>query len=562
MLVICRIILLFLTALPIAANAIESPVAQITNLDESFDLALYIEYIEDADHSITYEELNLGKFEERWQINKEASFLGRNVQSRYWFRVKLNFADDLIGRESVLTTPVHIKILRLVSVWIPQIDDSPVLKGSSINQEKRRQVLTGSYAPEESKDIDDILFGFTFPITASNHTVIGWIDNSGWSYPALLPLTIQSTKKFYDTANYFRCVMIAFYAIMITQLIYNLCLFLSLREPLYGIYCLAVISGMFSCAVVDGTTLHFLPADNPELNMRLWRINSMLVWTCNLAFIWMSLDRLHFSVWLRRAFTILMTVGTVAILFGIFLPSSPFSSGASAIFNNIMLIGGSLFVVLAPLAAIRNGKSIAGYLLAAELLMLIGTTTFMLTVKGLLDVNWITQWGLHWGYVGETLLLSLVLAVRTRLLQTSAITNLKKYELIFDDSIKGRFVNSLETESIKYNVAFLQLLGLKEGDHFQHQMEPLNERARSVLSQAVSGKKTFNNDEITWINGVSGETVWLSISSELQLNNKGHTIAVEGSVVDVTERKLVEAEQQKNSIIEAKAEAKSQFLRV
>jgi len=117
MLVICRIILLFLTALPITANAIESPVAQITNLDESFDLVPYIEYIEDADHSVTYEELNLGKFEERWQTNKEATFVGRNVQSRYWFRVHIQFAKDIQLEQAVLALPPHARIFSKLKLF-------------------------------------------------------------------------------------------------------------------------------------------------------------------------------------------------------------------------------------------------------------------------------------------------------------------------------------------------------------------------------------------------------------------------------------------------------------
>ena len=528
----------------------ESTYAIIENLDEAFDLGPYIEYIEDVDHSISYEDIQGGAVEHLWRLNEEPVFIGRNIKSRYWFRVNLRFSGDLLSRDAVLAIPSHAKLLSLVSFWLPEVGSNSVYLGTD------RQVVTGSNAPVDSKDIDNIRYGFRLPINSLSYTVLGWMDNSRWSAPALMPLTIQSPKKFYEDSHTNQRIMIAFYAIMLTQLIYNICLFLSLREPLYGVYCLAVISGVVCCAVIDGSSLYWFPSISSDSNIRILRVTSILMVLFNLVFIWMSLDRFRFSSWLQHCFKVLMIFAVISLIHSSFTGDSKTSSLVFICFYGLSF----LFSYIALFVAISKGHAIAGYLLVAQSLLMAGVNSLGQMNSGVLPLNSLTLWGAHWGYVGETLLLALVLAARTRLLQTSALNNLKKYEILFDDSFEGRFVFSVETEVVKFNDAFSLLLGFEVPLNSKQEMQRLVGRygGRDMVL-ALTGAKEYNNYEMEWKNIKTNHTVWVSISSQIQVDSKGVAITVEGAVVDITERKLKERAQQQKAIMEAQAQAKSQF---
>ena len=80
----------------------QRPIAIISSLDEPFDLGPYIEYIEDPDYSMTWEALDAGLYDDQWQQNQEPVFVGRNVKSRYWFRVTV----QLQTPEALIDSPV------------------------------------------------------------------------------------------------------------------------------------------------------------------------------------------------------------------------------------------------------------------------------------------------------------------------------------------------------------------------------------------------------------------------------------------------------------------------
>ena len=99
-----RVLLLIFTTLPfdVVSNetipnetiANETPVVMVDSLEETIDLSPYLEYIEDSDFSITYEDIANGTVESLWQLNKKKVFIGENINSRYWFRINIKFLKE------------------------------------------------------------------------------------------------------------------------------------------------------------------------------------------------------------------------------------------------------------------------------------------------------------------------------------------------------------------------------------------------------------------------------------------------------------------------------------
>ena len=526
-----RLFLLFLLWVPFAALANEHPVAMIENLDETFDLAPYLEYIEDSDHSITYEDIQQGKVDGRWQRNTKTVFIAKNVKSRYWFRMRLHFSEDFVSSEAVLAVPSQARILGFLKLWLPTgNDDGP----------KVRTILTGSGTPYESRDIDNKRFGFRIPISSTSSTVLGWVDNSSWGRPALLPLVLQTPEQFSQDGFIAQSIIIVFYTIMITQLIYNLCLFFSLREPLYGVYSLVVIFAALNISVMDGTSVHWFSINEESIHVRLMRIGSYLILFFHLVFVWMSLDRFRYSYRLQQCFKLLMIMSVV------FVFHSAVTDHSISVPFQIYSLLCSFFILIVTIQAIVKRHPIAKYILVSEMVMITGIMSFLLMIDGDLPFNSVALWGAHWGIAGEALLLSLVLATRTRLLQQSAIDYLKKYESLFEGSLNGRFIYSIENDTAKYNHAFVTLFGYEKS----------TDAIKKIRSIASEGEVNY---ELELKNHKTDSSVWISINTQLQSNVKGKPLTIEGTVFDISERKLKEKAEQENILIEAQAKAKSQF---
>jgi len=92
---------------PYTVFASEGSIAVIESLDETFNLAPYIEFIEDSDFSIAYEDIQSGNVEHLWQLNTKSVFIGSDKKSRYWFRIKFHFSSELLLQEAVLVLPPH-----------------------------------------------------------------------------------------------------------------------------------------------------------------------------------------------------------------------------------------------------------------------------------------------------------------------------------------------------------------------------------------------------------------------------------------------------------------------
>jgi len=497
-------------------------------------LAPYIEFIEDSDFSIAYEDIQSGNVEHLWQLNTKSVFIGSDKKSRYWFRIKFHFSSELLLQEAVLVLPPHSYIYGKLKLWLPSTND---LGGV-------RSVSTGSALSYESRDIENRFFGFRMPITSEKITILGWSDNTEWGPPAMLPFVLQSQKQFRNDTNFILQVLFAFYAVLGIQIIYNFCLFVSLREPLYGIYSLCVISAMVFCAVFDGTTFFGVIPDDSEVKKIITRINSIGVIALNMIFVWMTVNKYRMPRILSKCFFGLMLATVGGIIYSIY---TILFGGSMAEFFRWYSMLCVFFIISIIFIAMCKRQVIAGYLLLVELVLYGGSLSFMLMLDGVIPYSPMVHWGIHWGYAGEALLLSFVLAVRTREMQRSAIINLKKFESLFEDSFEGRFIYSLDDKSMKHNKAFSTLMQYhKEG-----------ETSQELKKLLESGE--IANYELKRQQPGSGDDLWVSISTQFQKDKRGNAIALEGVVADISERKLKEIAEKKNTMNEALAQAKSQF---
>ncbi len=541
----------------------DRPMAVIDDLDKPFDLAPYIEYLEDPEHTLSLDDVQSGKFENQWQLNSAPVFIGKNIKSRYWIRIRLNFANHLPKLKPVILLSTHPQVLFDFSIWLSTESNSNNTTAPSMTHS--RHIAIGSLHPFNSRDIASLRYAFQLSETETHYTLVGLADNSKASWPALLPLTVLTNERFIAEKHRVTALMIAFYAMMFALLVYNACLFVLLRQPLYGIYLLFLTAVLLGWGAIDGSSLLWLFPDSPEAERRFSSCISALLAFLYLAFVWHALDHLKFAPTQRKCFLIMFWIGGATVMY-----SGLTSNQSQASFVTQLYAGITIPIAIATLVcAIYRGIPTARYLIVAETSAMVGATVYLLMLHGILPMNDITLWSLHSGFLGEALMLSLALAAQTRIAQQAAIDNLKKYENIYNSSIEGLFQYDFNSKLLKCNDAFANLIGYEHADDKRMISNPLagfSPEVQSTLPIELKKYGFVKDYEAEIIKPVSRERIWVSITMRLLQSEAGQPIGTEGSMIDISERKLKEQAETERAeaimsqqISDAKHKAKSQF---
>ncbi len=551
-------LLLWFQAISIHAETVNSnenipPIAVIQNLDKPLDVAPYIEYLVDRDRKLTIGEIQAGKFDHLWQRNTSPVFVGPDPNNRYWFRITLSYQQDFTTLKPLLYVPNHPTLTTQLALWIPEANGT------------LRQIITGFKEPYQQRDVDNFRFVFRMPTAKMSYTIVGFADNAKSALPIVLPLMLLSTEQFAAENYRVQSVMIVFYSVLFSVLLYNGCLFLSLRQALYGYYLLFLCSAMLTSAFIDGVTTSWLLPNIPSINLRMAVTNGFFLALFYLTFVWEALDHLRFSPRLMKGFTLLICLGIAMVIYAMLTPYFYQTAILTQIYSGLIFS----FVFTTIILAIRHRIPTAGYFLLAEVCAIIGGMGFMFVIQNRVPFNDVTIWILHCGFLGEAILLSLALAARTRIAQQAAIENLQKYENLYNDSMEGMFQFDFISQTLKCNDAFAQLFGYQNTQLFSNNSNVLAYFSAELLQKLpnhLRAKGHLRNHELEIDNPRTKAKIWVSITMQFVTDGDGKFVGAEGSMVDISERKLKEqAEIEKNlaeknqAISESQNKAKSQF---
>ncbi len=375
-------------------------IAEVANLKEPLDLAPYIEYLEDPDYSITEAEIRSGKYATQWQRNSDKFFVARNLKSRYWFRFTIQW-DAEIATESILAINNHPGLLNHIRMIIPVSDMS------------NRTEIAGHMDPYNLREVRKQQFAFRLDLIPHRPlTIIGSVDNNKAATPSVLPIYLVAETGYPELNYHVMGILIAFYAIMGSLLLYNSCLYLSLRQPVYGLYVLFLLIATLMCAILDGSTARWLMPNSPLLNNWISHLNGIATPLIYLCFVVQALDKINFWPRFKYVFHTLLATGFVFLGHNVFSTDTYLASQLVQAYSGIIIP----VVLILIIGAMYHRIVTAGYLLFAEIVILFGASIFMLMGMGMIPVNEFTLWGLHWGSAGEALLLSFAVAARTNII--------------------------------------------------------------------------------------------------------------------------------------------------
>ncbi len=478
---------------------------------------------------LTWEAIRSGAHDQEFKENAGNSFIGEDIETRYWFRLTFNRSDYDLALNDTLGLYF---LAHPVMLWDLQILTNPENPSSTITE-------TGFSRPYTSRDVDMLHYAFHIKI-AENNVVYGYFDNQPQGLPGSLYIYLVSEKKLNDLEQRTKLYVVAFYSAFFIIVLYNLFLFLILRNAMYGYYVYSFISSIIYCASVDGSLASILLSNDPILNMRLGILASITASLAITGFIYYAFGRTPFAKWFQYFFYLYTVVGYMLI--PVVLSTSDYRIAYTIQVYYPMAVG--VFNIPVMLIAIAKRIYISKYVFLAESATITGGVLwgYMHTGKiSIIDYFWCA----HIGSILEAILLSFALAAQTRRSQVESIANLSKYQHLYDSSSQGLFQYTIADHTVKCNPAYANIFGFQDEAELLESEDPILQQEIDKITIALHERTLMNggrldNHEVE-INLPTRRGIWLSLSTRLFHDEKDRPWIIDGSVIDVSERKKREA---------------------
>ncbi len=129
-------------------------------------------------------------------------------------------------------------------------------------------------------------------------------------------------------------MLVAFYAAMIALLA---AVYVSIREPMYGIYVLFLASAILACGFIDGSIARWVWPADPEITRRIGLISGIVVGLSFLAFVIRSTELDKYWHQLRYVFKFILGVTFVLGIWSLLTHNFTFAFSLTQIFASLIL---------------------------------------------------------------------------------------------------------------------------------------------------------------------------------------------------------------------------------
>lgn len=486
------LLLLLCSLAPAAANA--QALTLTDTGDQAVSLTPYLEVLEDPSTQLTFADVQSSTHALQFAAqNSSAEALSYGFsQSAYWFRLTLSNPTD---------TPQK-RMLEVANYALSYVD---FYQAGNDSIAPYLQTKTGAAMPFSSRAVKNRYFVFPVSLQAHSKQVVYLrvqaLDG------LLVPAKLWTEPGFYAHSKQDYLGQSLYYGMVIAMVLFNLLLFLVLRDGMFLLYVCFEVVLAFALASFGGLTQEFLW---PEATS--WaNIAHFVGWptTCiALIFFTKGMIKTYItrSIW-NNLYRIFIALHLIAIL-GIFLAKElfiHFTVGLNAV--TTFLFFGSVF------GAIRCHYRPAYFLMAAFSIFLFGAVMTVGRGLGLLPTNFLTVNGMQIGSALEMITLALALADRFNQIRKdkaadqlklfeaehALVKNLQNKEEELQQRVQERTAE-LKTANIRISEALYQSETARQlAQHAQHLAEEQRqeaEAAREQTNQALEELKATQNQLI------------------------------------------------------------------
>ncbi|MGG2397837.1 diguanylate cyclase [Pseudomonas sp. SH1-B] len=363
---------------------------------QPLSLTAHAGILEDPTRALTFTAVRADEKGERFEYGtaKGASFALGFTRSAYWFRL-------------VLGNPSSVPLQRLLVVDNPRVSqvDAYIPDGQGGYHTWR----TGADRPQTRKAYDNRNFVFPLELPARSQQVVYVRVES--SIGLLVPLQLWSADAFHAHARNDYMARSGYMGIAIAMILFNLMLFVALRERIYLLYVTFVFCALCGLTIKNGMapdwTLAGLPLNS---NVAYYSAASMALSTM-LLFMRSMLQTSRIWPWVDRGLLGLIALYLISPL--VYAVALEQVSRAAIVIN---LLTAVVMMGVALACALKRQRS-AYFFLGAFGLLILGGATTTLRAMGILPTNVLTVDGLQLGSSLEMLLLAFALADRINVMR-------------------------------------------------------------------------------------------------------------------------------------------------
>lgn len=393
----------------------------------------YLEIFEDTEKKFSIKEVSDSAFQKNFTLNQSSYPYNENIKSAYWIKFKIkNIAQS--GKSFLLES------------YAPHTNNWQVYMPSKNGFILKQSGLDLYFYDREYVNKNLIL---DLPIdTGKVHTFYARVESSNHSS---FDFRIKPTRYFffYSVNEYYFLGL--FYGILMIMAIYNLLLFLSLREKVYFYYVLYVCAGILTTLADDGLGYQFVWIHFPEINGIIG------------PHIAPALLLLTFTLYAREFLRLnkrfpkydKIIGGLVALYFIYYFLKITFLP--VQFHSHLFYLFPFIAIYLVSIQSLLKGDKAAKFFVVGYSFVLLSIFILKLRANGTIEGNLFTVYSLNYGLVIEVLVLSFALSERFRYAKMSREKALRERNEAQFRSIKHLKINQtlkdLVTKQLENKVA-------------------------------------------------------------------------------------------------------------
>ncbi|TAF75164.1 MAG: hypothetical protein EAZ53_06660 [Bacteroidetes bacterium] len=401
-------------------NSFSDSVVAINDSINQYEVAFSkLDIFEDKTSALTISDVSSDAYKYKFKENKVQLPRNYNKNSAYWLRFK------------ILNNSNRNKF------WLFEYFDSSIQQIVFFAPDSKggfNEFAAGNHLSFDNKYIFHKNFVFPIsPIIGDEQIYYARIKSS---HLVFMLGVVRSYERFTSYALYEYYFLGVFYGIILAMAIYNLLLFVTVKDRTYLYYVLYVLSSGFLCSVLDGTGFHFVWPNYPQFNQNAFSLSMFLmsVWALMYTQGFVSLKtatKFHFNI-LELFIILRMLVFIIAQAF--------FPSLRELVIIDIIVL---LICYVSGIISYKSGNTSTKYFVIGFTLLFIGFIVSNLTINSILGItlpnNIYTVYSFNVGIILEMILLSYALADKIKVVmrehhdtQASLILQLKEKDELRD----------------------------------------------------------------------------------------------------------------------------------
>ncbi|WP_373387256.1 7TM diverse intracellular signaling domain-containing protein [Pseudomonas alcaligenes] len=370
-------------------------------------LGPHMQVFEDVRGDATIDQVSSAALDGSFRTNGKPVLNAGYSRSVFWLRVDLLYKPRQLDEHKHWLLELAYPPLDHLELYLPDGAGGYRLAGR-----------TGDALPFSSRQIkqNNYLFNLELPPGQSQRIYLRAQSQGSMQ----MPLGLWAPEAFIEAQPTRIYVLGIIYGVLLVMLIYNLFIYLSVRDTSYLYYILYIASfGLYQVSVNGAGIQYFWPDDPWWANASTpFLIGSAALFGCQFARSFLHTG--EHSPWVDRALLVLMALGALVMLLALT------SSYATALrLATSLALAFTVVIFSAGVLAWLRGMRVARYFIFAWTAFLVGGVINTLMVLGYLPYSFFTMYASQFGSALEVGLLSLALAdrinamkeERTRILQ-------------------------------------------------------------------------------------------------------------------------------------------------